>query len=425
MRNINGIFRTLALGAGLLSCLLSCGQPGKAAGNRAPDGPGNRAPDGPGNEVTLTLGDERFEEYIPGLKNKRVAVFSNHTGIVGNKVTDKGLGPHVVDALIEKGVDVRLIFSPEHGFRGDADAGEMVESGKDPKTGVEIVSLFGALKHPRPEDMTKFDVLLVDIQDVGLRYYTYYITMSHLMESCAASGKKVIVLDRPNPNGFYVDGPVLEPEYKSGVGTIPVPTVHGMTLGELALMINGEGWLEGGVKCDLAVVPCLGYTHQTKTGLLVPPSPNLKSLRAIYLYSSTCFFEGTVMSLGRGTDAPFEIFGHPGMSVSSPYSFTPRSVPGAKNPPLKDQLCYGYDLRDIPFETIWEKGVDLEYVITAFKGLGIGEKFFSSFFDKLAGTGYVREMILKGASADEIKARWKDDVEAFKRLRRQYLLYPE
>ena len=218
MRNINGLFRTLALGAGLLSCLLSCGQPGKTLGSR----PADRL----GNEVTL--GDERFEEYIPGLKNKRVAVFSNHTGMVGNKVTDKGLGPHVVDALIEKGVDVRLIFSPEHGFRGDADAGEMVESGKDPKTGVEIVSLFGALKYPRPEDMTKFDALLVDIQDVGLRYYTYYITMSHLMESCAASGKKVIVLDRPNPNGFYVDGPVLEPEYKSGVGTIPVPVRAGL-----------------------------------------------------------------------------------------------------------------------------------------------------------------------------------------------------
>ena len=381
-------------------------------------------------EEGVTLGDERFGEYVPGLKGKRVAVFSNQSGIVGDVMgKDKDgntvYGPHLVDVLKDKGVDVKVIFSPEHGFRGDADAGEKVGDGVDGKTGIEIVSLYGTGSHPRSEDMDKFDVLLVDIQDVGLRYYTYYITMSHLMESCAAADKKVIILDRPNPNGFYVDGPVLEPEYKSGVGTIPVPTVHGMTLGELALMINGEGWLEGGVRCDLEVVPCLGYDHSMKIPVSVPPSPNLKTMRAIYLYSSICFFEGTVVSLGRGTDAPFEMFGHPDMPASSPYSFTPRSVPGAKNPPLKDKLCRGYDLREIPLGTIWEKGVDLEYVITAYKSLGLGEAFFTGFFDKLAGTGYVREMILSGASAEEIKARWKGDVEAFKKLRRPYLLYPE
>ena len=258
----------------------------------------------------VTLGDERFEEYVPGLKGKRVAVFSNHTGIVGNRLEDNKMGPHLVDVLIEKGIDVRVIFSPEHGFRGDADAGEGVANGKDEKTGVRIASLFGATRQPSQEDMDDFDVLLVDIQDVGLRYYTYHITMARLMESCARSDKKVIILDRPNPNGFYVDGPVLEMEYKSGVGAFPVPTVHGMTLGELALMINGEGWLKDGLKCDLEVVPCLGYTHQTKTEVIVPPSPNLKSMRAIYLYASTCYFEGTVVSLGRGTDSPFEIYGH-------------------------------------------------------------------------------------------------------------------
>lgn len=416
MRNMSGIFRAMALGAGLLSCLLSCGQPGKKPSGSQLDGAG----------IEVTLGDERFEEYVPGLRDKRVAVFSNQSGIVGNKVTEEGFGPHLVDVLIEKGVEVKLIFSPEHGFRGDADAGESVESGRDPETGVEIVSLFGQGGKEAPQaNADRIDVLLVDIQDVGLRYYTYYITMLHLMEACAAHGKEVIVLDRPNPNGFYVDGPVLEPGFKSGVGALPIPTVHGMTLGELALMINGEGWLEGGLKCELQVVPCLGYSHETKTNLIMPPSPNLKSMRAVYLYSSTCFFEGTVVSLGRGTEAPFEMFGHPDMTL--PFTFTPRSVPGAKNPPCKDQLCHGEDLREKPLEEIWNEGVNLDYVIRAFRDLNMGEGFFGNnrFFDLLAGTDYVRNMILEGASAEEIKARWKDDVEAFKKLRRPYLLYPE
>lgn len=405
------LVKVMALLLGTLTCASSCGM--VRAGERVAS-----------TNERVVLGDERFDEYVPGLKGKKVAVFSNHTGIVGDKVEDGVKGPHLVDVLKDKGVDVRVIFSPEHGFRGEADAGEKVTSGVDEKTGVEIVSLFGSTRYPGPEDMDKFDVLLVDIQDVGLRYYTYHITMLRLMESCAKSGKKVIVLDRPNPNGFYVDGPVLEEKYKSGVGAIPVPTVHGMTLGELARMINGEGWLTGGLKCDLEVVPCLGYDHTTKYDIIVPPSPNLKTMRAIYLYASTCYFEGTVVSLGRGTDAPFEIFGHPDIAETG-YSFIPRSVPGAKNPPLKDQVCDGYDLRAIPIERIWDEGVNLEYVIRAFQDLGEKESFFTSFFDRLAGTAYVREMIISGASASEIKARWKDDVERFKERRRPYLLYPE
>lgn len=375
----------------------------------------------------VILGDERFEEYLPDLQGKRVAVFSNQSGIVGDVVTESGFGLHIVDVLIDKGVDVRAIFSPEHGFRGTADAGEHVASGIDEKTGVEILSLYEkGSRTPGKEKMDKFDVLLVDIQDVGLRYYTYYVSMFHLMQACAEYGKKVVVLDRPNPNGFYVDGPVLDLKYRSGVGWLPIPTVHGMTLGELALMINGEGWLEGGLHCDLEVVPCLGYTHQTKYSLIMPPSPNLKSMRAVYLYSSTCYFEGTVVSLGRGTDSPFEIFGHPDMSGYS-FSFTPRSVPGAKNPPLKDQECHGVDLRGKPLEEIWEEGINLEYVISAYRSLGLGEAFFgkNNFFDLLAGVGYVREMIVSGASAAEIKSRWADDVEAFKERRRPYLLYAE
>ena len=250
--------------------------------------------------------------------------------------------------------------------------------------------------------------------------------MHHLMEACARYGKKVIVLDRPNPNGFYVDGPILDMELRSGVGWLPIPTVHGMTLGELALMINGEGWLEDGLKCDLEVVPCLGYTHQTKYSLIVPPSPNLKDMRAVYLYASTCYFEGTVVSLGRGTDHPFEMFGHPDMEGYS-FSFTPRSVPGAKNPLLKDQVCYGVDLREKPLEEIWEEGINLEYVISAYRNLDIGEAFFGkyNFFNLLAGVRYIKEMIISGAGAEEIRSRWKDDVEALKIKRRPYLLYSE
>lgn len=372
----------------------------------------------------VTLGDERLEEYLPLIQGKKVAVLSNHTGIVGDAVSDTGYGPHLVDVLVDRGVDVRAIFSPEHGFRGNADAGEAVGDGIDDATGVEIISIYGGGTDAFGKgNMDKFDVLLVDIQDVGLRYYTYYISMLHLMEACSRYRKKVIVLDRPNPNGFYVDGPILDPEFKSGVGALPITTVHGMTLGELALMINGEGWLEGGLVCDLTVIPCLGYDHKMRVPLLVPPSPNLKTMRAVYLYSSTCYFEGTVVSLGRGTDHPFEMFGHPDMTF--PYSFTPGSVPGAKNPPFKDVLCHGCDLREMPLEEICKEGINLEYVIKAYRNLNIGDKFFTRFFDKLAGVSYIREMIISGASAEEIKARWQDDVAAFKNRRRPYLLYPE
>ena len=431
------IIRLVALCLGATLCLLSCAEP----------------------VDRVVLGDERFEEYVPGLKGKRVAVFSNHTGIVGNVVKGSKLadalarnggevtpeavdihfvepsvpggtieyGPHLVDVLLEKGVDVRAIFSPEHGFRGTADAGEHVSGSVDEKTGVEILSLYDkGLRSPGKESMDKFDILLVDIQEVGLRYYTYYVSMHHLMEACARYGKKVIVLDRPNPNGFYVDGPVLDMKYRSGVGWLPITTVHGMTLGELALMINGEGWMEDGLKCDLEVVPCLNYTHRTKAPLIVPPSPNLKDMRAVYLYASTCYFEGTVVSLGRGTEYPFEIFGHPDMS-DVPFSFTPRSVPGAKNPQFLDHECHGYDLREKPVETIWNEGINLEYVVTAYDKLDIGSEFFGkrNFFDLLAGVGWFKEMILAGSKAEDIKARWKDDVEAFKVKRRPYLLYDE
>lgn len=365
----------------------------------------------------VVLGNERTAEYYPLLKGKRVALFGNHTSLRG--------GTHLLDALLADSIRVVAVFSPEHGFRGKADAGEKVGSSVDSRTGVPILSLYdGKDKRPSAASMKKFDVLLADIQDVGLRFYTYYITLCRLMDACAEYGKSVIVLDRPNPNGHYVDGPVLDMKYKSGVGWLPIPVVHGMTLGELARMVNGEGWLPEGRTCRLTVVPCLNYTHQTRYDLPVPPSPNLPNMKAIYLYPSLCPFEGTVVSLGRGTDKPFQIYGHPDMKGYS-YSFTPRSVPGAKNPPLLGKRCHGTDLSGKSDEELRREGLNLTYVIDAYRNLNIGDRFFTSFFELLVGTRYVRRMIEEGRSADEIRARWMPDVERFKEQRRPYLLYDE
>lgn len=375
----------------------------------------------------LKLGDERSDAYLPLLEGKRVALLSNHTGIVGNK---EG-GQHILDALLEQKVNVTAIFSPEHGFRGTADAGEHVSSSVDEATGVPILSLYSPGSYrPSAESMDKFDVLVVDIQDVGTRFYTYYITMKRLMEACADAGKGVVVLDRPNPNGFFVDGPVLDMSLKSGVGAIPVPVAHGMTMGELALMMNGEHWLQDGLVCKLDVVSCEGYTHSMKTGILVAPSPNLKDLQAIYAYPSTCYFEGTIVSLGRGTDVPFKVYGHPDMQDCE-YLFTPRSISGAKNPPCLDQECKGVDLTGTD---AYVGKVDFTYVIDAYKKLGCREDFFlrNGFFDLLTGQRSIKETIIAEASscsAEELAAKlaasWKADVEAFKELRKPYLLYPE
>ena len=268
------------------------------------------------------------------------------------------------------------------------------------------------------------DIILFDIQDVGLRYYTYLSSMHYMMEACAENHKPMIVLDRPNPNGFYVDGPILEAKHRSFVGMHPIPVVHGMTLGELARMINGEGWLAGGETCTLTVIPCLNYTHQTRYKLPTRPSPNLPNMRSIYLYSSLCFLEGTPVSVGRGTDTPFQIFGHPKLQGMD-YTFTPQPNEGSKNPPLKGLVCRGMDLRQEPSDSaIWARGVDLSYVIECYRQLG-GEKFFLPIFDKLTGTDYVREMIVAGADAQTIRSRWEEDVERFRQTRKPYLLYEE
>ena len=365
----------------------------------------------------IKVGAECVDEYVPLLAGKRVALLSNHTGLVGKE--------HTLDVMLRHGIKVTTIFSPEHGFRGNADAGEHVSSSVDSKTGIPIASLYdGKSRMPKKEVIDKFDILVVDIQDVGLRFYTYYCTMIDLMNAAARYGKDFMVLDRPNPNGMYVDGPILDMKYESGVGRLPIPVVHGLTMGEIANMANGEGWLKEGRRVNLTVIRCKGYTHQSRYTLPVAPSPNLPNMLSIYLYPSTCYFEATPVSLGRGTDKPFQVYGHPNMKGYS-YSFTPRSRPGAKNPPQLNRLCHGVDLSSLDPEQVIARGINLEYVIDAYRNLNIDDYFFRPFFEKLIGNGNIRKMIEAGKSAEEIKASWADDVAKFKQQRRKYLLYQE
>lgn len=369
------------------------------------------------NQNRVIVGAEQTNVYLPLLKNKRIAIFSNHTGMIGNR--------HLLDVLLENKINVVAIFSPEHGFRGNADAGEHVSSSVDSKTGVPILSLYdGKLGRPSEESMRKFDLLIVDIQDVELRFYTYYASMVRLMDACAEYNRKMLILDRPNPNGHYVDGPILDMKYKSSVGWLPIPIVHGMTLGELALMVNGERWLPASRICDITVIKCKNYTHQTMYELPIPPSPNLPNMKAVYLYPSTCYFEATPVSLGRGTQLPFQIYGHPNM-LGYDYTFTPQSIPGAKNPPQLNRICHGVNLSELSNEEIWKKGVDLSYLIDAYRNLNMDDYFFRPFFELLTGRDYVRKMIKQGKNADEIKAMWKEDVEKFKIQRKPYLIYEE
>ena len=368
----------------------------------------------------VQVGASRTNVYLPLLQGKRVALMSNHTGMVGEK--------HTLDILIENGINVTAIFSPEHGFRGTAREGEHVKSSVDEKTGVPILSLYdGKSGRPSDESMQKFDVLIVDIQDVGLRFYTYYITMVRLMDASAEHKKQVIIFDRPNPNGYYVDGPILDMKYKSGVGYLPIPVVHGMTLGELAQMVNGEKWLTDGKQVELTVIPCLNYTHQTLYRLPIAPSPNLRNMLSVYLYPSVCLFEGTPVSLGRGTDKPFLCYGHPNMIHASEgidvrrYDFVFHPTASTQ----KGRTCYGVDLSGMSEEEALKKGFCLDYVIDAYKALNMDNFFFSAFFEKLVGVEYIRKMIIAGKTAEEIKATWEDDVKQFIIQRKPYLLYEE
>ena len=372
----------------------------------------------------VKVGAEQTKQYLPLLKGKRVALLSNHTGIV---IQGKDT-MHTLDLLLKHGVEVTAIFSPEHGFRGTAREGEHVASSVDEKTGIPILSLYdGKSYRPSKEAMATFDILITDIQDVGLRFYTYYVTMFRLMDACAHEGKQFMVFDRPNPNGYYVDGPILDMKHKSGVGALPIPVVHGMTLGELALMINGENWLSDSLNVDLTVIPCKHYTHQTLYRLPIAPSPNLRNMLSIYLYPAVCLFEATPVSLGRGTDKPFLCYGHPNFnaprteaSVYGPaITFTPNQST------QKGRICDGVDLSGMSEEEALKKGFCLDYVIDAYKALNMDNFFFSAFFEKLVGVDYIRKMIIAGKTAEEIKATWEDDVKQFIIQRKPYLLYEE
>lgn len=369
-------------------------------------------------------GAGRPDMYGPLLKGKRVGLLTNATG--------EFRGRHTIDLLRDNGVNITVLFTPEHGLRGTADAGESVSSGRDASTGLPVVSLYGKGHAERARHaMADVDVVVTDLQDVGTRFYTYYITMMELMDAAAVAGRGFMVLDRPNPNGMYVDGPVLERGLYSGVGKLPIPIVHGMTLGELALMIDGEGWLPSGRHIRVDVVPCDGYTRSMRYDPPVAPSPNLRNGHAILLYPSLCFFEGTPLSVGRGTDMPFEIYGHPSLT-DQPFDFIPRSVTGARNPPLKDQLCHGVRLDSVAADDIIASGVDLSYIIDArdnYMAATAGDPstkpFFTSFFDLLTGSKRVRAMIEEGRSAEEIRAWWQPQVEEFCQRRSPYLIYPE
>ena len=369
-------------------------------------------------DKTIIPGAERTDAYRALISGKRVAVAANQTSLIGNV--------HLVDSLISLGINVVKIFSPEHGFRGNIDDGAFVSDSVDPKTDVRIRSLYQESLKPDNSDLEDIDIVIFDIQDVGVRFYTYISTLYYIMESCAENSKNLIVLDRPNPNGFYVDGPVLEPEYKSFVGMHEVPIVYGMTIGEYAMMINGEGWLNNSLKCNLTVIPCTNYDHKSKYDLPVRPSPNLPTMNGIYLYPSVCLFEGTALSVGRGTDFPFEVFGHPDLQDCS-FSFVPEPKPGADtNPLLKGQVCRGVDLRylrDLGHERPGR--MDLQWLIFAYSHFPDKSKFFNDYFEKLAGNNILRKQIIMGMTESEIRETWKEGLEKFKRVREKYLLYQD
>jgi len=364
----------------------------------------------------VVTGAERTGEYFPMIQGKRVGIVANSASVVN--------GVNTVDTLVSMGCNVVKIYSPEHGFRRQVGAGVEVENQMDPTTGIEVISLYGKNRKPSPSDLEGVDLMVFDIQDVGVRFYTYISTLSYLMEACAESGIPLLVFDRPDPNGFYIDGPVLDPRFSSFVGLHPVPVVYGMTIGEYACMVNGEGWLKDGIRCDVKIIPLENWTHQTFIKIDQAPSPNLPTLNSIYLYPSLCFFEGTDISIGRGTCAPFEVFGHPEMKGFA-FSFTPASIPGKSiHPPHEGVQCLGLDLRDF-YQThpAMFGRINLSWLFMAFKNLGNSPDFFTSYFDKLAGTDALRLQILRGATETEIRESWQEGIGRFKSVREKYLLY--
>jgi uncharacterized protein YbbC (DUF1343 family) len=361
--------------------------------------------------LTIKTGAENYEAYLPLFENKKIGIVTNPTGIVENK-------KHLVDFLLENKVDLQKIYAPEHGFRGTADAGEVIKDGKDIKTNLPIISLYGNNKKPKPEQLENIDIIVFDIQDVGARFYTYISTLHYVMEACAENNIELLVLDRPNPNGSIIDGPVLEIDHKSFVGMHPIPVLHGMTIGEYAKMINGEKWLANGVTCNLTVIPCSNYKRDMSYSLPVKPSPNLPNDQSINLYASLCFFEGANVSVGRGTEKQFQIYGSPFL-LKTEFSFTPQPNFGAKEPMHKDILCFGEDLSKIKKVN----RLELKWLIKAYANTSDKAIFFNDFFTKLAGTKLLQKQIESDLSEKEIRHSWETDLNAFKEMRKKYLIY--
>lgn len=361
----------------------------------------------------ILLGADQLDQLVPLLKDRKIAVVVNQTSQLTN-------GTHLLDALLFNNVNISKIFAPEHGFRGNADAGQKIVDGKDSKTGINVVSLYGKNNKPTVQQLADVDIVIFDIQDVGARFYTYISTMHYVMEACAENDKQLIILDRPNPND-YVDGPILDLKFRSFVGMHPIPIMHGLTVGELAQMINGEKWLKGECVCDLKIIPVKGWKHGDKYVVPIKPSPNLPNNHAIRLYPSLCFFEATGISVGRGTDFPFEVLGAPNRSYGT-FQFKPRSTDGASNPLHKDKLCFGIDLRNIDLDT---QGIDLNFLIDFYKKSNLKSAFFTSpkFMDLLAGSDKLRLQIIEGKTADQIYESWARDLAQYKTMRQQYLLY--
>lgn len=370
--------------------------------------------------VPLKVGAEVLTQDLERLEGKQIALVVNPTSMIGKE--------HLVDVLLKENIQIAKVLAPEHGFRGKADAGEEIKDGIDAKTGLSVVSLYGDHRKPTPEDLAGIDLVIFDIQDVGARFYTYISTLHNVMEACAENGVELLVLDRPNPNGNIVDGNILDMKHKSFVGMHPIPILHGMTIGEYAQMINGEKWLANELQCNLKVVKCLGYDHKMAYSLPVKPSPNLPDDRSIKLYPSTCFFEGTVISEGRGTALPFQVFGAPEINPNwSTFSFIPIGKEGAKYPKFENKTCYGFNISKVPNDFEEQKGINLDYLITMYNLYPNQEAFFlnNGFFDLLAGGTVLREWIIAGRSTEEIKASWEVDLIKFKKIRAKYLLYKD
>lgn len=368
--------------------------------------------------LSVIPGAWQTELYFPLLRNKKIGVLGNHTS--------KVKGVHLVDTLLSAGLDVVKIFSPEHGFRGQAAAGEYVKNSVDSITGLPVISLYGSNRIPSPEDIKNLDIILFDIQDVGVRFYTYISTMTYMMQTASAAEVPMIILDRPNPNGHITDGPLLETRHSSFVGLHPVPVLHGMTVGEYAQMVNGQGWLENQRTCDIQIIKVGNYNREMFYQVKDIPSPNLPDMTSILLYPGLCFFEGTPVSIGRGTDHPFQVYGHPDFPRQSfPFTFTPESRRAAPNPPHKNQLCYGIDLRDQDpaFLHKNQNFLHIGYLLNAYENFPEKESFFNDFFEKLAGTSTLRDQIIKGYSEKEIRDSWQKDIQEFIKMREQYLLY--